>query len=80
MLHYLVFVGAAVNLFGHFSYIKETLKGNTKPNKVTWLIWSIAPLIATFAAISSGVKWGGGRRCRYLQLAFVRCWFLFFLL
>ncbi|MDD3101828.1 MAG: hypothetical protein PHE59_01630 [Patescibacteria group bacterium] len=57
MLQYLVFVGAAVNLFGAFSYIKETLKGNTKPNKVTWLMWSVAPLIATFAALSSGVRW-----------------------
>ncbi|MFA6146145.1 MAG: hypothetical protein WCW66_06735 [Patescibacteria group bacterium] len=57
MLQYLVFVGAAVQLSGVFSYIKETLKGNTKPNKVTWLMWSIAPLIATFAAISSGVRW-----------------------
>jgi hypothetical protein len=56
-LQYLVFVGAAVQLVGVISYIKETLKGNTKPNKVTWLLWSVAPLIATFAAISSGVKW-----------------------
>jgi hypothetical protein len=57
MLQYLVFIGATINLLGHLSYVKETLKGNTKPNKVTWLIWSIAPLIATFAAISSGVRW-----------------------
>lgn len=57
MFQYLVFVGAAVQLAGVFSYIKETIKGNTKPNKVTWLLWSVAPLIATLAAISDGVKW-----------------------
>ena len=56
-LQYLVFVGAAVQLAGAISYIKETLKGNTKPNKVSWLLWSVAPLIATFAAISDGVRW-----------------------
>ncbi|MFA6437392.1 MAG: hypothetical protein WC242_04470 [Candidatus Paceibacterota bacterium] len=55
-LQYLVFVGAAVNLSGIFFYIRETVRGNTKPNKVTWLMWSIAPLIATFAALSSGIR------------------------
>jgi len=57
MLQYLVFVGAAVNLFGIISYVRETLRGKTKPNKVTWLMWSIAPLIATAAALADGVKW-----------------------
>ncbi len=57
MLQYLVFIGAVVQLLGIFSYMKETLKGNTKPNRVTWLMWAIAPLIATFAAIADGVGW-----------------------
>ena len=57
MLQYLVFIGAAVQLLGIFSYIKETLRGNTKPSKVTWLMWSVAPLIATFAALADGVGW-----------------------
>lgn len=57
MWQYLVFIGAAVQLLGIFSYIKETLRGNTKPNKVTWLMWSVAPLIATFAALADGVGW-----------------------
>lgn len=56
-LQYLVFVGAAAQLVGVLSYIKETLRGSTKPNKVTWLMWSVAPIIATFAAISGGVGW-----------------------
>jgi len=55
-LQYLVFVGAIVGLIGIVSYIKETIQGKTKPNKITWLLWSIAPLIATFAALSDGVK------------------------
>lgn len=56
-LQYLVIIGAIVGLAGTFSYIKDTLRGNTKPNKVTWLLWSVAPLIATFAALSDGVRW-----------------------
>lgn len=57
MLEYLVFVGAAVQLAGIYPYIKETVRGDTKPNRVSWLMWSIAPLIATAAAFVNGVGW-----------------------
>jgi len=43
-------------LAGIFSYTRETLRGNNKPNKVTWLLWSIAPLIGVAAALSDGVR------------------------
>ena len=56
-LPYLVFLGAAVQLVGVFLYIKETLVGDTKPNRITWLMWAVAPLIATAAAIADGVTW-----------------------
>lgn len=56
-LEHLVFVGAVVYLIGVFSCIKEVLSGKAKPNKVTWLLWSITPLIATVAAITDGVGW-----------------------
>lgn len=57
MIQYLVIIGAIVSLYGIASYIKETIKGNTKPNRITWLMWSIAPLIAAVAAFSDGVRW-----------------------
>jgi hypothetical protein len=56
MFQYLVFVGAIVQIAGIYVYIRQTLKGETKPNRVTWLMWSIAPLIATFAALSDGIR------------------------
>lgn len=56
-LPYLVFLGAAVQLIGIWSYIKDTVRGDAKPNRVSWLLWSIAPLIGTAAAISDGVSW-----------------------
>jgi len=56
-LQYIVFVGMAVQLIGIASYIKETIKGNTKPNRVSWLMWAIAPIIASFAAMANGVEW-----------------------
>ena len=56
-MYLIVILGGLVSLAFTFSYIKATLRGRVKPNKVTWLIWSIAPLISTAAALSSGVSW-----------------------
>lgn len=55
MLKYLVFVGVVLQLIGVFSYAKDVVKGKAKPNRVSWLMWSIAPLIATAAGLFSGV-------------------------
>jgi hypothetical protein len=57
MLQYVVFLGAAAEFVGIYFYIKETLRGSTKPNRVSWFMWSIGSLIAAAAAISSGVGW-----------------------
>lgn len=57
MIRYLVILGAIVQLYGKYFYIKKTLKGQTKPNRMTWLMWSIAPLIASAAAFSAGSTW-----------------------
>ncbi|OIP97742.1 hypothetical protein AUK40_02620 [Candidatus Wirthbacteria bacterium CG2_30_54_11] len=57
MLHYLVIVGATAQLLGILSYIRNTIKGKTRPNRVTWLLWALAPMIGTVAALSDGVRW-----------------------
>lgn len=57
MLLYLVFAGVAVQALGFLYYIRETLYGQTKPNRVSWVIWAIAPLVAAFAALASGAGW-----------------------
>ena len=57
MLLYLVFVGAAAQIFGDFYYIKNTLWGKTRPNRVTWFMWAAGPLVAAQAALSAGVGW-----------------------
>jgi len=55
-MKYLVFVGMIIPLIGTGVYIKDMLKGKAKPNKVTWLMWGIAPLIAAFAALTAGAR------------------------
>jgi len=50
-----VILGAVLNLVGGGSYIIDTLKGKTKPNKISWFIWALAPMIAFYAEIKQGV-------------------------
>lgn len=56
MLENIVFLGAAINLAGSSLYIKGTLQGKVKPNRVSFLLWGVAPLIGGAAALSSGVQ------------------------
>jgi len=57
MLQYLVIVGSALQFYGIAVYAKDTIKGDTKPNRVTWLLWGATPLIAAVAAFTDGVRW-----------------------
>jgi hypothetical protein len=57
MLELLVFAAAIASLIAAGLYIRAMIKGQTRPNRVTWLMWSIAPFIATAAEIYSGVTW-----------------------
>ncbi|MCW3983627.1 MAG: hypothetical protein NWE96_06480 [Candidatus Bathyarchaeota archaeon] len=57
MFEYLVFVAAAASLTAALVYIRSMFRGETKPNRVTWFMWAVAPFIATAAAVSSGVGW-----------------------
>jgi hypothetical protein len=52
---YFIYVGAILSLSGSLNYAINTLKGKTKPNRVTWFLWALAPLIAFAAQISQGV-------------------------
>lgn len=50
-----VIVGTLISAIGSFAYLIDTIKGKIKPNRVSFLLWSIAPLIAFFAQIKQGV-------------------------
>ena len=52
-----VIVGALFNLVGSATYAFNTIKGKTKPNRVTWFLWALAPLIAFAAQLNEGVTW-----------------------
>ncbi len=50
-----VLLGTAIALCGGGLYLIETLQGKIKPNRVSFLLWSIVPLIAFAAEIEKGV-------------------------
>lgn len=52
---YFVYVGAVIFAYGGFGYWLDTIKGKVQPNRVSWFIWFLAPSIAFFAQVQSGV-------------------------
>jgi hypothetical protein len=50
-----IFLGAAIGALGTAVYLRDTLRGTTKPNRVTWLLWAVAPLLAAAVEFSDGV-------------------------
>lgn len=50
-----VILGAVIGLGGMLSYVRDTIRGVTQPNRVTWLMWSLAPFIAFAAEVQAGV-------------------------
>ncbi len=56
MRQYLVLLGAIIQIIGIAYYIRQIFYGNIKPNKVTWLMRSIAPIIGSIAAFADGVR------------------------
>jgi len=52
--HWLVILSGLISITGAYAYIRDTLSGKTRPNRVSWIMWAIAPLVGTVAAISAG--------------------------
>ena len=50
-----VFLGAAIAAAGLVGYVVDTVRGRTQPNRVTWLLWAIAPLVAFAVEVQDGV-------------------------
>ena len=57
MFEFIVLIAALATLIAAIAYVRSMFKGQTKPNRVTWLMWTIAPFTAAFASFSSGATW-----------------------
>lgn len=50
-----IFLAAFINILGGISYLIDVLKGKAIPNRVTWLLWALAPGLAFAAQVKQGV-------------------------
>ena len=50
-----VYLGVIIAFLGILTYLYKTFKGEVQPNRVTWFLWALAPLIAFSAQIEQGV-------------------------
>ncbi len=50
-----IYLGTAIGALGTCVYLRDTLRGTTKPNRVTWLLWAVAPLLAAAVELDEGV-------------------------
>ncbi|MCL4366124.1 hypothetical protein M1437_02760 [Patescibacteria group bacterium] len=48
-------LGFAAEILGMLKYLLETIKGKVKPNRVSFFLWALAPLVAFAAQIKQGV-------------------------
>ncbi len=42
---YAVYIAAVINAGGVTGYIRDTLRGNTFPHRITWFLWGFIPLV-----------------------------------
>jgi hypothetical protein len=49
-----IYLGTAIGAAGALVYLRDTLRGTTQPNRVTWLLWAVAPLLAAAVSVSEG--------------------------
>ena len=50
----IIFIGIVTGLITSFWYIKEMLYGTTRPNLVSWVLWTFAPFIGVFFQLKAG--------------------------
>lgn len=53
---YFAIIGAVIAAAGGFYYLYETIIGKAKPNRVTWLLWGLLPMITFVAQRVQGVE------------------------
>ena len=53
---YFAIIGAIIGSLGGCYYLYETIVGNAQPNRITWLLWGIFPMVIFVAQRAQGVE------------------------
>ncbi|MEK7588510.1 MAG: hypothetical protein AAB438_01695 [Patescibacteria group bacterium] len=51
---YFVYVAILTSSLAIYSYLKDVVKGKTKPNLASWFIWFLAPMVAAIVGWKNG--------------------------
>jgi hypothetical protein len=51
------FLTAVTLLVGFWPYVSDILKGKTKPERASWVIWAVLLAIAFFTQLAEGARW-----------------------
>lgn len=54
---YFAIIGAIVASIGGLIYLYATIRGTVRPNRVSWLLWGIFPMLAFVAQRAQGAHW-----------------------
>lgn len=54
MKEFISTIAVILTFVGYAPYIKDTLKGKTKPHVYTWFIWGLVTLIAYGLQVTGG--------------------------
>jgi len=57
-MKFLIIISLLVTLVANIPYAIASIQGKVRPNKISWLIWTLAPGIGLIAALSKGFDWG----------------------
>lgn len=50
-----VYLGAVIGLLGSVLYARETARGTNQPNRMTFVLWALAPLLGFAVQLRAGV-------------------------
>lgn len=57
LLPYIGIIAGIISLTAFPPYIYDMIKGTTKPERASWLIWTVLSLIAFTSQIAEGARW-----------------------
>ena len=60
MIETVVVLGLAAGLIGVFDtipYVRDTLRGTTRPHRGTWLIWGVLAIVVSLSQYADGASW-----------------------
>ena len=50
-------LAAAVGVVDTIPYVRDILRGSTRPHRGTWLIWGVLAIVVCFSQRADGARW-----------------------